>query len=226
MFFKFNGQTNKKGFTLLELLIVIAILATLAVIIVLVLNPAETLKKARDVQRMSDLSTLKTAVGLVLTSSTTPLLSGTAGNQLCYGGTGDDSIWYSLPSSSLITDPTLDGGSGSVPDPIQVGAASTTLTDGTGWIPINFDWLPGGSPISNLPVDPTNTIADLTGVVNTDFVYRYACKKSNTTFEVDAVLESNAFTVDDNKMASDGGNNSNYYETGTNLKILGTGTDF
>lgn len=225
MFFKFNGQTNKKGFTLLELLIVIAILATLAVIIVLVLNPAETLKKARDVQRMSDLSTLKTAVGLILTSSTTPLLSGTAGNSLCYGGT-TPTIWYSLPSSSAITDPTLDGGTGSNPIDSQVGTASTTLTDGTGWIPINFDWLPGGSPISNLPVDPTNTIADLTAVVNTDLVYRYACKKSNTTFEVDARLESNAFTVDDNKMASDGGNNSNYYETGTNLKILGTGTDF
>ena len=47
-----------KGFTLLELLIVIAIIAVLSVILVLVLNPAETLKKSRDTQRMSDLSTL------------------------------------------------------------------------------------------------------------------------------------------------------------------------
>jgi len=39
-------------------------------------------------------------------------------------------------------------------------------------------------------------------------------------------LESDAFTITDDKRAKDGGNNSNLFEVGTNLKILGSGTDF
>ena len=42
---------SRKGFTLLELLIVIAIIAILSVVLVIVLNPAETLRKSRDAQR-------------------------------------------------------------------------------------------------------------------------------------------------------------------------------
>ena len=63
-----------RGFTLLELLIVIAILAILAAVVILVLNPAQTLMQARDAQRLSDLSTMKSAIGLYLTTKTSPSL--------------------------------------------------------------------------------------------------------------------------------------------------------
>jgi prepilin-type N-terminal cleavage/methylation domain-containing protein len=53
-----------KGFTLIELLIVIAILVILAVIVVLAINPLEMLRKSRDSQRFSDLTTLRTAINL------------------------------------------------------------------------------------------------------------------------------------------------------------------
>jgi len=56
----------RKGFTLLELLIVIAILAILSTIVIFTLDPLETMKKARDVQRISDLNTLKSAIQLFL----------------------------------------------------------------------------------------------------------------------------------------------------------------
>jgi len=56
----------KKGFTLLELLIVIAILAILSTVIVFTLDPLETMKKARDVQRISDLNSVKSAIQLFL----------------------------------------------------------------------------------------------------------------------------------------------------------------
>src|SRR3990172_4173703 len=80
-----NSQPNRKGagFTLLELLIVITILAILAVIIIFVLNPAETLRKSRDVQRMSDLATLKNAISLYMTSTTTPYLGNSSSNATC-----------------------------------------------------------------------------------------------------------------------------------------------
>src|ERR1035437_6565486 len=111
-------KKNKKGgFTLLELLIVIAIIAILSVALVIVLNPAETLKKARDAQRISDLSTLKTAIGLYMTSVSPVYLGGTVNNAFCkatpgdtWGGTPTTSrISYSIASTS-ITDTTLDGG--------------------------------------------------------------------------------------------------------------------
>lgn len=221
---------HKEGFTLLELLIVISIIAILSVALVFILNPAETLKKSRDAQRISDLSTLKSAIGLYLTSTTTPYLGGLTSNAACKpnasGWTANTQrIFYSYSgANAAITDATLDGGTGSAPD-----AFSTTtpaVTDGTGWIPVNFETLSSGSPISNLPLDPVNTITDVANVASTDLVYRYACQENNVTFEINAQLESDAYTVSDNKRTKDGGNNDNYYEVGTNLKVLGTGTDF
>lgn len=224
---------GSKGFTLLELLIVIAIIAVLSVVLIIVINPAETLKKSRDAQRISDLSTMKTAIGIFTTSTSTVYLAGSASNAGCKTGGGAGSygasskLYYSLPSGSAITDTSLDGGTGSQPAAGQVAAASVPLTDGTGWLPINFDSLTSGSPVSNLPVDPINTVASLAGVASTDLVYRYACNSTSLTYELDATLESSEYTSGaNNKLTTDGGNNSNLYETGTNLKILGTGVDF
>jgi len=229
-------STKNQGFTLLELLIVIAIIAILSVILVLVLDPAETLKKSRDSQRMSDLSTIKTALGLYSTSTSTPFMGGASSNAACKGSTSSDSayaasdkIFYSYPSDApgaTISDATLDGGSTSVPAAGQVTNANLANTDGTGWLPVNLSALPSGSPISNLPVDPSNTIATPSSVANTDLVYRYVCSEKTLKYEIDATLESSAYTVSDNKMTKDGGNNSSYYEVGTDLKLLGTGTDF
>jgi len=229
-------KKNKRGgFTLLELLIVIAILAILSVALVIVLNPAETLKKARDAQRISDLSTLKTAIGLYMTNTATPLLNNVTGNVGCkataagaraLGGT--EKVYYSYPSDgtgAAITVATIDG---TTTNPsVQATTANYTKTSGAGWLPVNLDGLTGGSPISNLPVDPINKIAAPTVSVGiSDLVYRYSCSISPLAFEIDAQLESTAYTVTDNKEASDGGNNSQYYEAGTNLLILGAGTDF
>jgi prepilin-type N-terminal cleavage/methylation domain-containing protein len=230
---KINSLRNPRGFTLLELLIVISIIAVLSVALVLVLNPAETLKKARDSQRIADLNTLKTALGIYVTSTTTPLLGGNATNATCkatpattFGTTGTYKIWYSTASTSPVTDTTLDTGTTVTNAAHSLTAAG--LTDGNGWIPINLDSLVGGSPISNLPVDPVNAIvvgaSTLASVTSEALAYRYACAVSPLTFEIDAQLESNAYTVADDKRASDGGNNASFYEVGTNLQILGSGS--
>lgn len=221
-----KNRNNTKGFTLLELLIVIAIIAILSVALILTLNPAETLKKSRDSQRISDLNTLKTALSLYVSGTSTPYIGGLSDNTACKTSPSSsyasgDKIFYSLPSGSSITDSTLDDGSLSVPSPSQV--ATPALADGTGWIPVNFNVLTGGSPISNLPVDPINTITSLSTVAFTDFVYRYACSVTPFTFEIDAQLESDAYTANDNKRALDGGNNNNLYEVGSNLGIMGAG---
>lgn len=61
-------MTNKtqKGFTLVELIVVIAIIAVLAGVLVLAINPATLLAKGRDAKRLDDLDTLNKALSLAL----------------------------------------------------------------------------------------------------------------------------------------------------------------
>lgn len=226
-----HNRLGDGGFTLLELLIVISIIAILSVALIFVINPAETLRKSRDAQRISDLNTMKTALGLYTTSTTAPYLGVLNSNVGCKTGSAGGTyaagsrIWYSVVAA--ITDATLDNGSGSAPvASSSASIATNTLTDGTGWLPVNFDSLIGGSPISNLPLDPVNVVptADLTNMSTTTLAYRYACNSSSLTYEIDTVLESDTYTTgSDNKLTKDGGNRDSYYEVGTNLKILGTG---
>ncbi|MBM3205873.1 type II secretion system protein, partial [Candidatus Shapirobacteria bacterium] len=76
-----------EGFTLLELLIVIAILAILSGVTLIVLNPSELLKRTRDSRRLSDLATINRALGYYQTEGGTQM--------------GSSSVVYvSLPDTS------------------------------------------------------------------------------------------------------------------------------
>ena len=119
----------KKGFTLIELLIVIAILAILAVTVFLVLNPAQLLAEARDVQRLSDLNSVKSAIALYLTTSSSPAV-GENGRMTASGTCGFGSACTYL---------------------------STSTVDGTGWVNIDLTGTSGGSSLAALPIDPTNS---------------------------------------------------------------------
>ena len=52
---------RKKGFTLLEILLVIAIIAMLAAIVIIAINPAKQLADSRNAQRETDINTILNA---------------------------------------------------------------------------------------------------------------------------------------------------------------------
>jgi hypothetical protein len=93
--------------------------------------------------------------------------------------------------------------------------------DGMGWLPINFTSISGGSPISNLPVDPTNFInGGSQNVGQANLHYHYACRYPSFGFELMVLMESNQYKTIDNKAENDGGDDSMSYEVGTDLRIL------
>jgi len=194
----------KKGFTLIELLVVLAIVAILSVVVILTLNPAELLKQARDSNRLSDLSTMKSAISLYLADVSSPNLAANAShlNDYTY-------CWTSAPA--YVPVPTGDTGAAHCGVFSAGGATSnygTSTTannrnvNATGWIPVNFTSISSGAPIGNLPVDPVNSSL---------YYYAYVAT-SSLTFQLDAVLESTKYTAN---MSSDGGPNNNAFETGT-----------
>ncbi|HEV7701927.1 MAG TPA: prepilin-type N-terminal cleavage/methylation domain-containing protein [Candidatus Paceibacterota bacterium] len=56
-------RNYKKGFTLIEILIVIGIIAVLATIVIVAINPAKQFAQARNTQRESNVNTLLNAIG-------------------------------------------------------------------------------------------------------------------------------------------------------------------
>jgi len=55
-------QNNQQGFTLLEILLVVAAIAILAGIVILALNPGKQLAETRNAQRAADVNTILNAV--------------------------------------------------------------------------------------------------------------------------------------------------------------------
>ncbi|HLC38737.1 MAG TPA: prepilin-type N-terminal cleavage/methylation domain-containing protein [Patescibacteria group bacterium] len=55
-------QFSKKGFTLLEILLVIAIIAILAAIVIVAINPGKQLADSRNAQRWTNVNTVLNAV--------------------------------------------------------------------------------------------------------------------------------------------------------------------
>ena len=178
---------NKKGFTLLELLIVIAILAILATVTFVVLNPAQLLAQARDSQRISELASMRTAISLFLATATSTSL----------GGAPCDASGYYATLSTASTSFT------------GTATASTNQTvGGSGWIPVNLTQVSGGSPLSKYPLDPKNT---------GQYGYGYDCSNTNLTFELNAKMESTAYKNGgtNDVESTDGGSSLYIYEVGS-----------
>ncbi len=189
---------NKKGFTLLELLIVIGILAILSAVTVLVINPSQLLKRARDSQRLSDVSTMQSAIGLFLTEITTPTIR------------GNGNIYLTIASSGAVAANT------------NYASSTYQVINGLGWIPINFTAITGGSPIGGLPTDPINT-----SNTTEHLYYAYRALDTPLVYEINARMESDFYRLGGgaDKENTDGGNAGSIYETGNTTTLMGTTTN-
>ncbi|MEZ4156961.1 MAG: type II secretion system protein [Candidatus Paceibacterota bacterium] len=183
----------KKGFTLVEILIVIGIMSILFNAVIVALNPQALFKNARDTQRLSDIAVIRSALLFYLSQSPNPSLENSP-SFVC--GTNFGASSADAASSPFVAPTLAHGGVRSI--------------DGTGWIPIDLESLEIGSIAQSLPIDPVN---------NSEFFYAYSCDQTNLKFELNAKLESEKFQQgeDQDKHASDAGDNDQHYEIGTSL---------
>ena len=191
-------KNYQSGFTLNELLIVAAILAIMAGAAVLIINPGEILAQARDSKRIGEINSLNAAITLYSNA----VVGGYKGE--------DDTVYISLPDSSatcanLTELPALPSGW------LYSCATEADLQkpDGTGWLPVNLNAMPGGSPFEQLPIDPKNEVAET-------LYYAYVYNGTSGDYTITALLESEKQGP---KAYEDGGTDLGRFETGTDLSI-------
>lgn len=82
---------RKKGFTLLEILLVIAIIAILAAIVIIAINPSKQLGDSRNAQRRSDVNTIINAVYQysIDNNGQMPATITTTATDICRSGSAD-----------------------------------------------------------------------------------------------------------------------------------------
>ncbi len=197
---KRGPRPAKKGFTLVELIIVIAAVAILSTVVLLTLNPAEMIKRARDAQRISDLQTIKRALSLYITDVSSPTIakSGSA----CY-----TSVTSTISASCGGRHNTTSQGTSTDVNLVKVNGTGWVGSDGTAGGP-DLTKISAGAPISQWPKDPVN---------NTTYFYSYVASTTSNFFELNADMESAKYRSGgpDDVESKDGGSNSTVYEVGT-----------
>ncbi len=205
-----DRDKSSQGFTLIELLVVIAVIAILSIVVVLSLNPAEMLRQSRDQNRLSDMDTLTHAVSLYQEDQAA------AAGSVPLGTT--NTVYVSLPDPNAST--TAGSNCASLGLPLLptgyayhcAGPNYYRTTSGNGWIPVNFSSVSTGSPLGQLPVDPTNA--------SSSRLY-YTYTTNGTQYEVTSVMEAakNKPGGSNDQISNDGGALASVYEKGSKLGL-------
>lgn len=195
LFFKMTSLADKRNsYTLVELLVTVAILGVLAATVVIILNPSQLLAESRDSKRISELAILNKAVSIYIADDNHALGSANI-------------VYVSVPdATSTCASLALPA----LPTGWSYHCATTSTlrnVNGTGWIPINFNLVSHGLPISVLPTDPVNS-------ASSGEYYTYATNGSS--HELTAYFESDKYQT---QAASSGNIDPTTYATGNNLSL-------
>lgn len=125
---------NKKGFTLVEVMLVIVIIAILAAIVIIAINPGRQISQANNTQRSSDVKSILDAVHEFAVDNRGTLPTGITATPTVVGsGNGQIDICASLVPTYLAEmpfDPTASGASytscSSYDTGYQISADATT----------------------------------------------------------------------------------------------------
>ncbi|MBT4850310.1 prepilin-type N-terminal cleavage/methylation domain-containing protein [Candidatus Parcubacteria bacterium] len=126
-------KKQNKGFTLVELIIVVAIIALLAAATFVATNPAKRIGQANDAQRWSDISAIADAWAAYVADNG--------------GSNATSSPCISGNINCMIS--TLDGATSTT----SANTACASTTNGTIWL----DPLVAGSYIGDIPYDPQSS---------------------------------------------------------------------
>ncbi len=103
---------NKKGFTLIELIIVIAVIALLAAATFVAVDPAKRIGQARDAQRWQDVTAIADAIKMYMADNATtyPTSTGILSDSIVQVGNGSNDAGYSImiigfPGDKALCDP-------------------------------------------------------------------------------------------------------------------------
>ena len=138
--------TQRKGFTLLEILLVIAAIGILAAIVLVAINPNRQLAQARNAQRRSDVNNILNAVyqNVIDNSSTgTPAILGT---------NIDTSRKIISSATATCSTPAYTGSTGAV----------SAITNSTG---LNLTTFLSPDYLASIPRDPQATVANCSDYV-------------------------------------------------------------
>lgn len=177
---------------------VIAILSILAVAVLVVLNPAELLRQGRDSTRLSDLAAVNSALALYLADVS--------------------DVWSTDKANVTATTTNMVV---RCPFTITCAVNNSTEVDGTGWVDVNFNLISSGSPLARLPLDPLNGDLKCGSLNDKTCFYGFARKGSDTTYELNADMESNRYSNQggNDVESTDGGNQADLYEVGSALNL-------
>ena len=197
-----NHSCTNKGFTLIELMVVVAVLAVLVNAVILVINPGEIIKQGRDSARLSALTSLSGVINF---------MQADVGD---FSMGEKNTVYVSLPDPAATSSAGTDCGSFQLPllpaDWKYHCATRMTHqnTDGTGWIPIDFSNFSSGSPLLKLPVDPLND-------ASSGNYYTYVFGQDRK-WKFSSVMESGRYISQE---ATDNGLDPASYEFGSNVSI-------
>jgi type II secretory pathway pseudopilin PulG len=199
----------RRGFTLIEALVVFGIIGIVSATVIVVLNPNELLRQSRDGVRLSDFATIDSAIRHYQFNSRGSLGSSTV-------------IYVSLPDPAATSSAGTDCASLGLPALTSgwvyhcASSANLRKLDGTGWLPIRFSDDTTSASMGALPVDPVNSAS---------FRVYYIYTTNGVNWELNARLQSVKYGLGGSKdsVSLDGGDDPTLLEGGSLKSLMPSG---